>query len=149
QAQDAFQEGRQLIENGMIEQGLARIEEASRLEPSNAQYRSTYFRLRDVAVQRYLALAEHARAANQFDVAEGAYRQALALDAANARAVAGLEALQMDRRHLALLVEAEELLKNGNADAARAKAREALVENATHRDAQALLRRIDERSARA
>jgi general secretion pathway protein D len=100
-------------------------------------------------VQRYLALAENARGENSFDRSEETYKRALALDADNARAKTGLEAVRMDRRHRALLVEAEDLLQKGNAEAARAKAREILAENSTHRDAQALVRRIEQRGARA
>jgi general secretion pathway protein D len=145
----AFLEGRRLIESGDVEQGLARVQEAAKLEPGNQEYRAYYFRQRDLAVQRYLALAENARGENSFDRSEETYKRALALDADNARAKTGLEAVRMDRRHRALLVEAEDLLQKGNAEAARAKAREILAENSTHRDAQALLRRIEQRGARA
>ena len=43
-----------------------------------------------------------------------------------------------------MLKEGDDLLKQGNIDAAHAKAREILAENSTHRDAQALLRRIEQ-----
>ncbi len=145
----AFFEGRRLIESGDVEQGLARVQEAAKLEPGNREYRAYYFRQRDVAVQRFLALADSARGENLFDRAEETYKRALALDPDSARAKTGLEAVRMDRRHRALLAEAEDLLQKGNAEAARAKAREILAENSTHRDAQALLRRIEQRGARA
>jgi general secretion pathway protein D len=140
----AFMEGRSLIESGNIEQGLSRVEDATRAEPANQEYRAYYYRQRDLAIQRYLALAETARGSNALDAAEQAYKQALALDPANARAAAGMESLQLERRHRALLKEGEELLKQGNVDAAHAKAREILAENSAQRDAQALLRRIEQ-----
>lgn len=145
----AFMEGRALIESGNVEQGLARVEEASRAEPTNQEYRTYYYRQRDVAVQRYLSLAESARGANSLDTAEQAYRRALALDPKNARATAGIEALQVERRHRAMLKEAEELLKQGNTDAAHARTREILAENSTQREAQALLRRIEQQTMKA
>ena len=145
----AFMEGRNLIESGNVEQGLARLEEAARAEPGNQEYRTYYYRQRDLAVQRYLALAETARSANSLDAAEAAYRRVLALDAANSRATNGLAVLRLERGHRALLTEAEDLLKQGNADAAHAKAREILTENSTHRDAQALVRRIEQQSMKA
>jgi general secretion pathway protein D len=145
----AFMEGRTLIESGNVEQGLARVEEAARAEPTNQEYRAYYYRQRDLAVQRYLMLAEGARGANSFDAAETAYRRVLALDPANARATAGIEALGLERRHRTLLTEAEALLKQGDADAAHAKAREILAENSNHRDAQALIRRIEQQSMKA
>src|SRR5262249_12000772 len=77
------------------------------------------------------------------------YQRALALDPGNARATAGLEALNMDRRHRALLAEAEELLNQGNTDAALGKVKEVLAANGSHREAQSLLRRIEAKTARA
>lgn len=147
--QGLFDEGKAMIAGGQLEQGLSRVEEASRLEPNNNEYRAFYFRQRDMTVQRYLAFADNARAQNLFDEAETAYRRAQALDATNARATAGLDALQKDRRHRALILEGEDLLKQGDTDAALAKAREVLVENSSHREAQALQRRADERRAKA
>lgn len=146
---EVFLEGRTLIESGDVEQGLARVQDAAKLEPGNREYRTYYFRQRDIAVQRYLALAESARRANLFDAAEEAYQRAQALDPANARANAGLEAVQVERRHRALLAEAEDLLKKGDADAAYARAKGILAESSSHREAQAFVRRIDERRAQA
>lgn len=145
----AFEEGRRLVEAGQLEQGLARLEQASRLDPRNLEYRSTYFRQRDLAVYRALALAETARRAGLYDQAEEAYRRALALAPANPRAQGGLESLRLERRHRALLEEAEALLKKDQVSAAYAKAREVLAEDSTQREALALVRRIDERNARA
>jgi general secretion pathway protein D len=119
------------------------VEEASRAEPSNQEYRAYYYRQRDLAIQRFLTLAETARGANSLDAAETAYRRALALDPSNARATAGLDGLVMERRHRALLTEAEALVKQGNADAAHAKVREVLAENSSNREARALIRRIE------
>jgi general secretion pathway protein D len=144
-----FDEGRAMVESGRVEQGLERVQEASRLEPNNSEYRAYYFRQRDAAVQRYLVLGDSLRAANRFDEAEAAYKQALALDAANARATAAIDALQVDRRHRALLVEADALMKDSKPELAQAKVREVLIENASHRDALALQRRLEERSIRA
>jgi general secretion pathway protein D len=141
----AFQQGRTLIAGGQFEAGLAQVQEAARLAPANNEYRVYYYRQRDLAVGHYLALAESRRAGGALEDAAEWYRRAAALDATNARAAAGLQALEVERRHRALLVQAEELLKAGSLDAAGAKAREVLVENSTHRDARALLRRIDDR----
>jgi len=145
----AFMEGRTLIESGNIEQGLARVEEATRAEPGNQEYRTYYYRQRDLAVQRLLTLAETARGTQSLDAAEAAYRRVLALDAGNARATAGIQAIEIERRHRSVLTEAETLLKQGNADAAHAKAREVLAEYAGNREAQALLRRIEQQSMKA
>jgi general secretion pathway protein D len=144
-----FDEGRTLVEAGRVEQGLDRVQAASKAEPGNNEYRAYYFRQRDAAVQRYLLAGDGLRASNRFDEAETAYKQALALDPTNARAAASVDSLQADRRHRALLVEAEELLKGGKTELAQAKVREVLIENASHRDAQVLQRKLDERSIKS
>jgi len=146
---EVFDEGRRLVETGELEQGLARVEEAARLDPGNPEYRSYYIRQRDLAVYRALALAETARRAGLFDEARAAYQRVLELAPANPRARAGQEALAVERRHRALLQEAEALLKKDQASAAYAKAREVLTEDSTQREALALVRRLDVRSARA
>ncbi|MGQ0750116.1 MAG: secretin N-terminal domain-containing protein [Betaproteobacteria bacterium] len=145
----AFMEGRSLIESGNVEQGLARLEEATRADPGNQEYRTYYYRQRDLAIQRYLGVAESARSASSLDTAEASYRRILALDPANSRASAGLEALQLERRHGDLMKQAEELFKQGNHDAAHARAREVLAENSAHREAHALVRRIEQQALRA
>ena len=148
-AQRAFDQGRELIDAGKIPEGLAKIDEAYKLDPLNRSYRERYFRLRDFAVQRYLALAEKARVSDLFDEAQAAYQQALVVDPANARATAGLESLRVERRHRALLADAEENFKKGNEPAAYAKVKAVLSENSSNREAQLLLRRLEEKSFRA
>lgn len=147
--QRAYDDGMSLIEAGRIDEGLAKIDEASRLEPSNRKYRQAYFRERDVALQRQLTAADAARQQGQWAVAEAGYRRVLAIDAENARARAGLESAKNERRQRVQLDEAEVLLKKDDVAAAQSKVREVLAENGGNRGAQLLLRRIEERSLRA
>ena len=146
--QRVYEEGLTLIDQGKLREGLAKIDEAARLEPENRQYRQAYFLQRDVALQRHLALAEAAKRQGQWDAAEGLYQMMLAIDPENLRARSGIEGLRTEKRHRALLGEAESFFKRGDAAAAHAKVREVLSENANHREAQLLLRRIEERSVR-
>jgi general secretion pathway protein D len=148
-AQRAYDEGRELIDAGKIPEGLAKIDEAYRLDPRNQSYREQYIKQRDFAVQRYLTLAEKARISNLFDEAQAAYQQALVLDSANPRASAGLESLRVERRHRALLAEADESFKKGDDASAYAKVKAVLSENSSNREAQLLLRRLEEKSFRA
>jgi general secretion pathway protein D len=144
----ALSEANALFESGNIEEGLARLQEAQKADPGNQELRAVYYRQRDAGVQRYLALADQARSMNLFEQSEEAYRRALALDPENARAKTGLETLGMDRRHRALLAEAEAALKQGNARAAYLKVKEILAQNSRHREAAALLRKIEEKNAK-
>jgi len=145
----AFDEGVGLIDQGRVEEGLARIAEASKLEPDNRQYRTALFKERDAALQRQLALAEAARQQGQYDAAEELYERMLQLDPRNPRAKAGSDAVRIERRHRAQLGEAEALLKKGDQAGALERARSVLAENPNSREAQQLVRRIEERAMRA
>jgi len=144
----SYEEGRKMIEAGQVEEGLAQVAEAVRLAPADAQVRAYYVRQRDLAVFRALAVADSARAAGRYDEAARAYARVLAIDAGNARARAGQDSLDAERRHRALLADAEALFPRDPA-AAHAKARVILAEDPANRGALALARRVDERSARA
>jgi len=143
---EIFKDGRALIEKGDTEAGLAKVEEAIRLEPRNREYQIYLVRQRESAVQRQLALGDEARRTGRLDEAGTAYRRALSMDRANARARAGLESLQTDRRHHDSVVEAEAALKKKDLETAYAKTREVLNANPSHREALALLRAIEQAS---
>ena len=101
-----------------------------------------------VMVQRLLGAAENARAAGSLEGAEEAYRQVMAIDPNNAAAAKGLEAIALERKHRATMAEAEAALKRGDDAAAKAKAAEVLDQNPSQREARALMRKIDEKSAK-
>ena len=147
--QSLYKDGLDLLDAGKVEAGLAKLAEASRREPANREFRQAYFRQRDIALQRYHAQAESARLQGQWEVAEEAYKRMLALDPENARALAGLDAVGQGRRHRAQLADAEERLKKGEALAAEGIVRAVLGENPRNREAQLLLRRVEERAIRA
>jgi general secretion pathway protein D len=145
-ANETFKEGKTLIEGGEVEAGLAKVEEAVRLEPKNREYQVYLVRQRELAINRLLALGEEARRAGKFDDAEKALRRAAALHPANPRAQAGLEALEADRRHQKLVADADAALKKKDLESAYAKIREVLNANPSHREAHALLRAIEQAS---
>jgi general secretion pathway protein D len=144
-----FHEGRELVEVGDAEQGLALIEEALKASPQDREIRNYYLRHRAVAVQRFLQLGENALAANNFDAAESAFQRALRFDPQNPRAQAGLEALARQRQAAPLVADALALMKAGDTDTAHAKAKEALSIQPRHREARAIVRRVEEARLRA
>lgn len=147
-AQSLFREGRSLVESGRIEEGLDQVNQAVRLDPRRHEYRAYWARQRDLALQNSLGLAENARALGDWQAAEFAYKRMLAIDAGNARAKAGLDALPVEKRRRALIAEAEALLNSGDSLGAQQKVRRALADDATNRDAQKLARRIEEKNNR-
>lgn len=139
-----FREGLQLLSEDRIEEGLARLELASRESPNNSEYRSALYRQRALALAQLLAQAETARANNDLVQAEAVYQRVLRIDTVNGRAKAGLEAIQSERRHRVLIEEAEGLLKKRDRGGAEQKIRSVLTENPNQREARAVQRRIDE-----
>ena len=147
--QEALRHGQEMVEAGNEEQGLAKLEEAMKANPNDAEIRNYYLRHKAVAVQRYLQMGDTARGAGAFDQAEAAYLKALRFDAQNANAKAGLDALTRDRATAALVEEADEAMKRGDAQAALAKAQEVLKTNPSQRDARAIVRKIEEQTVKA
>jgi general secretion pathway protein D len=148
-APNPYRKGLALIEAGDLEGGLAELDKAAKADGAAGPYRSTYFRQRELAVQRLFAVAQTAWSQGQRDNAEAAYRRIVAIDPQNGRAKAALQALGTERRHHADLATAEELLKKNDGAGAEAKVRGVLAENGSNREAQQLLRRIEERALRA
>ena len=144
--QQHFLDSQKLIREGKIEEGLQSLQQAAEADPKN--FRSTYFRERELRIGQLLADADTLRGVSQIDAAESVYRRVLALDANNVRAKAGLEAVEADRKHRVSITEAEALFAAGKLDAAAAKLRPVLAENPNNVEARILQRRIDERNAR-
>ena len=101
--EDDFVQGRQLIEQGRTEEGLALVEKAFREDPENREYRAYLVRQRATFVNQLLLDADNARAAQQFDSAESTYRRVLGVDPYNERAKTGLESTRIARRRQTLL----------------------------------------------
>lgn len=139
-----FEEGKRLLSEDKVEPGLARIDTAVKEAPNNPEYRAFYFKQREAAVNKILAQAESARNNSQWDQADSDYRRALALDADNPRAAAGVEEVRSGRRHMAQLAEAEALLNKGDRDAALTSLHALLAEHPSLPAAMALQKRIAE-----
>lgn len=148
-SRSTFDQGRAMIEAGQVIEGLAHVEQATREEPLNQEYRNYYLRQRQLVGQRFVTFGDNARAAGLLDQAAEAYRNALVVDPDSTQARAGTEQLEKARRHLALLGEAQDLLRKGDQPGALAKAKQILAENPHNRDAQSMARRIEAPRVRA
>ncbi|MBK8337759.1 MAG: type II and III secretion system protein [Sterolibacteriaceae bacterium] len=147
-AQRMQKEGRTLIDEGRVEEGLARLQEASREDPADGAIRAELLRSREQAVARLVNSASSERAAERFDVAEALLRRAEGISSNDAKVRAAQEALSVDRRHLAALNDAQSLLKKGDVTAARERVAAVLVENPSNGRAMTLRRQIEDTSAR-
>ena len=144
-----FEEGKRLIEQGRVEEGLARVESASNANPNNYEFRAYLVRARSAYANQLLIEAEKARFAGRVAEAEVIYQRVLVLLPDNLRAQRGLEIVQMEQRHRAAVAEARALREADNSAAASRKLAAVLRENPSQRDAQALERAIGEEAAKS
>lgn len=147
-AEKMNREGLALIDEGRYEEGIGKLQEAVKAEPDNVSYRVALRRNREQTVNRLLAGATEARAADRRDVARSIYQRILKIDASNKRAAGGLDDLAMDERHDKMIADAEAQLKGGNLDAARTALKPVLMEDERNSLALALQRKIDEQVAK-
>ena len=143
-----LREARDHTAAGRGEQALAVLERARRENPERFEYRTEYFRVRDTLAAQWLAQAETLRSSGQPEAAATLYRRVQKYDAESVRARAGLQQLDADARHRALVASAERLIKDERYLEAQDELRPVLVENPQQRDARRLQRQIDERTAK-
>jgi general secretion pathway protein D len=147
-ADPVIKDTRALMSEGRTDEALASLEKAAREDPQNHTYRSEYFRLREFAVAQWLVQAESLRAASQFEAAEELYRRVLKYDATNARATQGLAQVELDKRHRALVAEADKLVKAEKYRDARELLATVLAENPAQREARQLQRQVEEKTTK-
>jgi general secretion pathway protein D len=122
-------EGLAEIQQGRYEEGLSKLEEASRREPGSFEYRLELKARHDDAVVKLLGQADRARGAGSFDAAELSYRRVLAIEPGNERAVRGLDVLGQDLRHRAMAAKAAADLQRGDVERAETAVRAILAED--------------------
>lgn len=109
-------EGLGLIEQGRIEEGMYKLEEAVRTAPDDLQNKSTLVTTRHKVTIDLNNAADRALAADNAVEAETLYRRVLALDPKSERALAGLRALESRKSADSLLAQAQAMLDKGDAD---------------------------------
>lgn len=143
----AFRDGQSMVAEGRYADGFAKLEEAIRLEPTNAEYRIYLTNARLGVMSNLIAKAEAMRRQGQIEEAETHYRSVLAMDDRHAMARAGLEAILAERRHALALKEAEERFRKGDVAGTEEILRTVLAENPDQRQAKSLLGRVAEKKA--
>lgn len=143
----AFREGQSLVSAGHFDEGVAKLEDAVRLDPGNAQYRISWRAARDQRMADLLGRAERLHRDGDWLGAQSEYRAALAVQPTNERAWAGL-ASSLQRQRLAASVDtASALAARKDTEGARALLKAVLLEEPRHEAAAALLRRLDDETA--
>lgn len=137
-----------LMDEGHIEDGLAKLEQTARKNPENLDDRTDYIRERDRAINYLLLTGDRMRDQGRDAEAASYYQRVLALDLDNPRAKDGIAAIETAQRHDALLVAARALFDKGELEAARDKLQAIFIEAPKHAEALALRREIEDTQAR-
>ena len=146
-AQRSFQDGQHLLDSGKAEEGLAQMEKAYKLDPDNSEYRSQYFRRREIVTFQWLSQAEAAKKNGVWDEAENYYQRILKIDPDNSRAKTGLSALSNEKKQSLLLDEAQAQLEKDDLAQAAKKIRLVLVESPSQPRALELRKKVEAKAA--
>ena len=146
--QQLHNNGMQLVQEGNVEEGLAKLEQATKAAPDNVSYRNDLIRSKEQITKRLLASASTEHASGRADAAQAIYDQVLKIDPNNRVAKTAIEAMAMDKRHDSMLVEAHGLFEKGDLDGARFALRPIFLENPKNGQAILLQRQIDEQETK-
>ncbi|MEK7792348.1 MAG: type II secretion pathway protein GspD, partial [Pseudomonadota bacterium] len=144
-----FIDGQKLIADGEFENGMQKLEKAAREEPENTEIRTVLIRQRDEIIGKLLFDADNTRFSGDLNGAEQKYQRVLNLFPFHERAREGLEAVESERRHIASVETAKELLARNDVTGAETIIRAVLQENPTQSHARQLISQINSRIARA
>jgi general secretion pathway protein D len=143
-AQMAYKDGQDLAAQGHGPEGLAKLEEASRLEPGSAKYRMAVLQTRDRLIASEVARAETLFRQGRLDEAESLVSPMVAAGTANDRALAVLRSIAQRRRGDLLMKQARAAADAKDFDAAREKLKSVLLEEPDRQDARELAQRLDD-----
>jgi general secretion pathway protein D len=141
-------DSQKLFTEGRGEESLAMLDKAAKDKPGRYNYRTEYFRQRDLLAARWLAQGEAMLQAGQLDAAAEWYKRVLTYDAANARANVGLNEIQREQRHRGFVAAADNFIKQNRYAEAGDALRPVLNENPQHREARRLQRIVDDRTTK-
>lgn len=144
----AYRDGKGLLVEGKMEEGLEKLEQAIRLDPENLEFRVGYLNARDASIGGLLANAQREASAGHADVAEALYRRINQLDPHNRRAIDGVAGLDRARRHRELIAGAMSSIENKDYEGAEQKLALVLLEAPQQPDARALMKKLEEASGR-
>jgi general secretion pathway protein D len=144
--QMAYRDGKGLVEQGKVEEGLAKFQEALNQNPQDAQYRQAYLQTRERALASFVEQGDQLAANGANDAAKKSYQRALAIDPGYRKAIDGMANLDSDSRQSSLLKDADAAFNKKDYDVANQKVAAVLTANPNNARALALKRSIEEKS---
>jgi general secretion pathway protein D len=142
-ANSLHREGLAEVDRGNYEAGVAKLAQAVENDPKNMTYRLDLAARREDAIQKLIAAGDALRHSGQLDAAAATYRRVLAIQTADQRALRGLEGVEADRRHAAMVADATKNFERKDYDAADAILRTVFNEDAGYGAAVELAAKIN------
>lgn len=140
----AYHKGKTLAASGQKKEALAKFEEAVAQNSNSAEYRIAAIQTREELVQLALAQADNFLRQEKFEEARAAYHQALSFHPNNARALEGLNNIQIAIRHNKWLANAKNSIeKDSNESEAHNWLRMVLAEDPKNANALVMLQTLD------
>ncbi len=141
-------QGLNQLAKGDIDQGLFSLEQATKENPDNIQFRVDWLARRSEQIAHLLAVADAERLASKFDSAEAIYRRVEKIEPGNNRVASGMELIVRDKRHKLFTTQAQEVFKKGNLEQALTLIKPVLAENPSNSEAILIKRQIEEAQAK-
>jgi general secretion pathway protein D len=148
-AQMAYQDAQKLGAEGKTEASLAKYQDAMKLDPDNIEYKAAYVKNREREITHLLRQGQRQFEAGQRAEAKATFGRVLALDPDDERAHTGLQLLEREERHAALLQEAAADIEQKHLDSANEKLTVVLRENPKNETARTMLRQLKEKTESA
>lgn len=90
----AYREGKELVAQGRVEEGMAKFKESMGKDPTRVESKLAYLQTRERATTYFSEEGDRAASAGRLAAAEVMYQRVLAIDAGNERALAGMQKLK-------------------------------------------------------
>jgi general secretion pathway protein D len=136
-------EGIAEVERGNYESGVSKLADAVAHDPQNMMYKLDLTARREDSIQKLISGGDALRTAGQYDAAVSTYRRVLVIDSANPRALRGIDGVETDRRHAAMVGQAAKDFERKDYDAADTILRNVLNEDSGFAPATALIAKIN------
>ena len=89
----AYREGKELVAQGRVEEGLAKFQESMAKDGTHLESRLAYLQTRERALSYFCEEGDRAVSASRLVIAEAMYKRALGIDAGYERALSGMQKL--------------------------------------------------------
>jgi general secretion pathway protein D len=142
-ATQLHRKGLEDVERGNYEDGVSELAAAVEHDPNNLSYRLDLTARREASLQKLITAGDALRGAGQLDAAVSTYRRVLVINPADQRALRGIEGVEADRRHAAMVAGAAKDFERKDYDAADAILRSVLDEDSGFGPAVALAAKIN------